>query len=71
MDVAMVRAHLAEAERHIALGDRHIARQIEIIDKLERRGHSTLLALNLLANYRKLQEAYFAHRENTLNELEQ
>jgi hypothetical protein len=71
MDLAMVRAHLAEAEQHIALGERHIARQIEIIAGLERGGNSTLLALDLLATYRKLQEAHVAHRENILRELEQ
>jgi hypothetical protein len=31
--------NLARAEAYVALGERHIARQIEIVAKLERGGH--------------------------------
>jgi hypothetical protein len=33
-------SHLAQAEHHLATSDRHIARQIEIIDELDRDGRS-------------------------------
>jgi hypothetical protein len=70
MDRMMQLRHLVQAERHIALGERHIARQIEIIAELEQTGHSTQLAIDLLAIYRDLQLTHVAHRDHILKELE-
>lgn len=71
MDLRLIRNHLAEAERHVALSDRHIARQIEIIVELDRGGHSTVLALDLLHTFQVMRAAHVAHRELIRRELEQ
>jgi hypothetical protein len=39
------------AQRHVAQAKSTIARQHEIIDELERDGHDTVMAKNLLATY--------------------
>lgn len=69
MDLRLIQAHLAQAERHVALSDKHIARQIEIIDELERAGGSTVLALDLLATYRLLRALHVEHRNVIRREL--
>ena len=69
IDLRLVRAHLAQAERHIALSNKHIARQIEIIDRLERAGRSTNLALDILATYRLLRASHVEHRDTIRREL--
>ena len=71
MDPQLIRAHLAEAERHIALSNRHVARQIEIINELKRDGHSTDLALDVLATYRAVHASHLSHRDFIRKELEQ
>jgi hypothetical protein len=71
MHLRLIREHLAEAEHHVALSDKHIARQIEIIDELERGGHSTHLALDLLDTYRALRATHVAHRDFIRKELGQ
>jgi len=71
MDLQLIQAHLADAERHIALSNRHIARQIEIINELKRDGPSTDLALDLLAAYRALHASHLSHRDFIRKELEQ
>ncbi|MGY3036177.1 hypothetical protein ACVIIV_005347 [Bradyrhizobium sp. USDA 4354] len=70
MDLRLIRKHLAEAERHVALSDKHIARQIEIIDELERAGRSTDLALDILATYRMVRASHVEHRDTIRRELE-
>jgi len=69
MNLRIVREHLAEAERHLAQSDRHIARQVELIDGLERGGHPTDLALDLLAAYRAVHANYAAHCKFIRDEL--
>jgi hypothetical protein len=71
MDLRIIREHLAEAEHHLALSDRHIARQIEIIDDLERDGHPTTLALDVLATFRALHATHLNHRDTIRKELDQ
>jgi hypothetical protein len=71
MDPRIIREHLAEAERHIALSSKHISRQIEIIDELERDGHPTALAVDLLATYLLLHAAQVSHLDTIRKELEQ
>ena len=71
MDLRIIREHLAEAERHLAVSDRHIARQIEIIDELERDGNPTTLALDVLATFRALHATHLNHRDTIRNELDQ
>ncbi len=62
MDRAMIERHLAQAEAHVALGLQHIARQIEVIANLERGGHATSLAFELLATFRDMQVTHEADR---------
>lgn len=69
MDPRLIREHLAEAERHLALSDLHIARQIQIVDELERDGHPTALALDLLATYRAVHATHLIHRDTIRKEL--
>jgi len=69
MDLRIIREHLAEAERHLALSDRHIARQIQIIDELERDGHPTALALDVLATYRAVHATHLIHCDTIRKEL--
>lgn len=69
MDLQLIRDHLAAAERHIALSDEQIARQVAIIDELERGGHSTLLAIDLLHTYQKMRATHLAHRDLIRREL--
>ncbi len=71
MDLRLIREHLIDAERHVALSDKHIARQIEIIDHLERLGRPIELALDVLATYRALRTSHAAHRDMIRRELEQ
>ena len=71
MDLRIIREHLTEAERHLALSDRHIVRQIEIIDELERDGHPTTLALDVLATFRALHATHLNHRDTIRKELDQ
>ena len=53
------------------MSDRHIARQIEIIDELERDGHPTTLALDVLATFRALHATHLNHRDTIRKELDQ
>jgi hypothetical protein len=63
--------HLALAERNIAESERHIAREEQMISDLERGGHDTKLALETLANYRRMQAEHVAHRNTLLKLLQQ
>ena len=69
MDLRIIREHLAEAESHLALSDRHIAWQIQIIDELERDGHPTALALDVLATSRAVHTTHLIHCDTIRKEL--
>lgn len=62
-------AHLQEAERHVAVGERHIAEQERRIAELDRDGHDTKQARELLETFRTLQAEHLAHRDHILKEL--
>src|SRR5262249_26064760 len=64
---AMDRAlSLDQAEEHIAEGERHIRHQREIIDRLERGGHDTAFAKELLENLEVAQARHVKAREQLL-----
>jgi hypothetical protein len=63
--------HLAQADRHIALSDKNIARQVEIIAELESKGHSVVLANELLATFYAVRDTHISHRDLILRELGQ
>jgi hypothetical protein len=65
----MLKRHLAEAEEHIAVGEKNLARQRELIAKLERDKHDTAQARALLDQFEELQSMHLADRERILREL--
>ena len=61
--------HLAEAERHIVDGARHIYNQELRLAFIERRGHDSKLARDLLETFRRMQVQHVAHYDLILSEL--
>ena len=55
--------HLQQAERHVAEGEQHIARQRKLIAELERDGHDTTLALELLREFERTQASHIESRD--------
>jgi hypothetical protein len=55
VDRTLVLQHLKPAEEHVAQGLEHIRRQREIIVELERDGHETKQARDLLATFLQAQ----------------
>jgi hypothetical protein len=70
MDRAMIEEHLRQAEEHIALGEQHIARQREILAELQRDGHDTAQAEELLATFEETQRMHIADRDRIQDELQ-
>jgi len=69
MDRALWEQHLTQAERHVAEGERHIARQQEIVAELERDGHDTRLAHELLLQFEQSLAMHIADRDRLREEL--
>jgi DNA repair protein RadC len=69
MDRVLQEQHLALAERHVAQGEKTIARQTEILAELERDGHRTKRARDLLRQFRELQAMFVADRNRLRDEL--
>ena len=67
----MLLEHLAQAERHAAEGRRHLARQEELIARLDQHGHDTTDARNVLSTLRTTQALHEADVERILGELGQ
>lgn len=65
----MLKDHLAQACRHVQQGERHITRQREIVAELERDGHDTQSAKELLGQFEALQAMHIADRERIIEEL--
>ena len=66
---AMIEQHLTEIEQLIAHGEEIITRQRAIIANLQRDGHDTTMARELLATLEETQRLYVATRERTQQEL--
>jgi hypothetical protein len=64
-----IERYLAEAERHVALGEQHVARQRKIVAELERDGHDTAQARELLRVLEGTQASHVSHRDRLLTEL--
>jgi len=62
LDRAILAEHLAIAERHVAEGVRCIARQRTVIT-IERNGHDTTLARELLAQFQSTQVLHITDRD--------
>jgi hypothetical protein len=62
---------LAQARRHVAMGEENIARLHEIIARLERGGHDSCLAKQLIARFKEIQQLHIAERDRLEGELAQ
>jgi len=62
-DRAILLERFSMARRHVATGERNIARQREIVAKLERDGHNAQEAKWLLASFEEIQNLHIAHRD--------
>jgi hypothetical protein len=60
---------LSRAEAHVANGQKRIAQQHEIIAELDREGHDTVSARELLATFEKTQAMHVANRDRTAGKL--
>jgi hypothetical protein len=61
--------HLAQADRHVAEGKQQVARQREIVAKLERDGHNAAAPRDLLRLFEEMQAMYIADRDRILKDL--
>ena len=69
MDRTRAMEHLAEAERHIAEGEDRIRHQLRIIEDLERDGHDSALARQLLDTLKRTHTLHIKQREFIIEEL--
>jgi hypothetical protein len=69
MDRDMLREYLAQCRRHVAMGEAHIARQKDIIAELERDGHDSAKARDLLRVFEEAQDLHITHRDQLQKEL--
>ncbi|WFU50260.1 hypothetical protein [Sinorhizobium terangae] len=59
----MIDRKLAEAERHIARAEEHVAHQEEIVAELDRDGHDTQQARNLLGTFKTMLASHISARD--------
>ena len=64
--LAMSETQLETSQRHVLEGRKHIARQFEIIDKLESNGFPTDEAERLLRTFEDTQDMHEAHLAHLL-----
>jgi hypothetical protein len=69
LNIAMLKDHLAMANRHLASGNLVVTRQRQLIAKLEADSHDTREALALLARFEDLLAQHLAHRDSLVDEL--
>ncbi|MEY9199401.1 bifunctional non-homologous end joining protein LigD [Sinorhizobium fredii] len=65
-ELALIEKHLAKAERHVAEGEEHVARQTNILAELERNGHDTKQARELLETFRELLASHIEDRNRLI-----
>jgi hypothetical protein len=71
MDRMMLADHLAKAERHVMEGAGHIARQRELVARLDGQGLDAEEARKLLLTFEEMQDAHIADRDRLIRELSQ
>ena len=71
MDTTTIRQHLALAERHVREGQQRVARQLRLMEELERDGHDIASARDLLHQFEMLQATFVADRDRVRGELVQ
>lgn len=69
MDRKQLLEHLALAERHVKQGEEHVARQIDLIARLEAGGHDTTEAKRLLGEFQELLAVHIVGRDRLLEQL--
>jgi hypothetical protein len=69
MDRPAIAARLVQAERHVLTAQAITARQRGIIAELERDGHNTRLAQQLLDSFIGLEEAHITDRDELRRKL--
>jgi hypothetical protein len=63
MERATLENDLSRAEAHVANGQKRIAKQHEIIAELDREGHDTAPAKDMLASFERTQAMHVANRD--------
>ena len=71
MDRFFVVKLLQEAKARVAQGEEHIREQRELIAELERDGHDTFVARELLATFEQIQVLHIAGRDRLVKELKE
>jgi hypothetical protein len=69
MDRTTLELDLRRAEAHVANGHARIAQQREIIAELDREGHDTAPAKDMLASFERTQAMHIAHRDRIAGKL--
>jgi len=69
MDRAALQDRLAAAVRHVAEAERHVASQREVVAQLEREGHDTAHAKQLLEQFEEVLAIHVADRDRLRKEL--
>jgi hypothetical protein len=69
VELSMLKDHLALAERHAAEGEARIVKQHDIIAELERDGHDTKQARDLLRVFEETQVSFVADRDRLRSEV--
>lgn len=69
MDRAMLEDHLRQARTHVKEGREHVRRQRKIVADLERGGHDTATARQLLRTFEEMQAAHLGDMERLTKEL--
>ena len=69
MDKTLLEQHLALAERHVTQGEATIARQRQIVERMELGGQNACEARHLLALFLQLQKIHIADRDRLRREL--
>jgi hypothetical protein len=69
MEQMIFQEYLAQAERHVQEGERDVARQLQVVDDLERDGLNTGEAMMLLLQFEELLAACIADRNRLLRQV--
>jgi hypothetical protein len=69
MERATLENDLSRAEAHVANGQKRIAQQHEIIAELDREGHDTAPAKDMLASFERTQAMHVANRDRIAGKL--
>jgi len=69
IDLQTAKEHLRLAEEHVAAGERSIARQRQVIRELERDGHDSTNAHELLEQFEEIQAMHVQGRDRLVDEL--